>query len=97
MLILRARQWWRHATLLCVTHDVGETKDFDRVIVMDGGRIIEDDHPRCLLEKPGSRYRTLMEAEKAIRTGLWTDGCWRRLRMEKGILKESKEEDRDKC
>ena len=97
MLILRARQWWRHATLLCVTHDVGETEDFDRVIVMDGGRIIEDDHPRCLLEKPGSRYRTLMEAEKAIRTGLWTDKRWRRLTMEKGVLKESKEEDKGKC
>ena len=94
MLILQARQWWRHATLLCVTHDVGETQDFDRVIVMDGGRIIEDNHPRCLLEKPDSRYRTLMEAEKAIITGLWTDRHWRRLRMENGVLKESKEEDR---
>ncbi|MCJ7593903.1 MAG: ABC transporter ATP-binding protein/permease, partial [Desulfobacterales bacterium] len=33
MLLLHARQWWRHATLLCVTHDVGETEGFDRVIV----------------------------------------------------------------
>jgi ATP-binding cassette subfamily B protein len=76
---------------------VGETEGFDRVIVMDGGRIIEDDHPRSLLEKPNSRYRTLMEAEKAIRTGLWTDGHWRRLRMEGGVLKESKEEGRERC
>jgi ATP-binding cassette subfamily B protein len=97
MLLLHARQCWRHATLLCVTHDVGETEDFDRVIVMDEGRIIEDDHPRCLLEKPGSRYRTLMEAEKAIRTGLWTDRRWRRLRMEGGVLKESKEEGWERC
>jgi len=97
MLLLQARQWWRHATFLCVTHDVGETEDFDRVIVMDGGRIIEDDHPRSLLEKPNSRYRTLMEAEKAIRTSFRTDRRWRRLRMEGGVLKEIKEEDRERC
>jgi len=97
-LLLSARQCWHHATLLCVTHDVSETKDFDRVIVMDKGRIIEDDHPRCLLEKPGSRYRTLMEAEKAIRTSFRADRRWRRLRMEGGVLKESKEEeDRGRC
>jgi ATP-binding cassette subfamily B protein len=97
MLLLHARQWWRHATLLCVTHDVGETENFDRVIVMNGGRIIEDDHPHSLLEKPNSRYRTLMEAERAIRTSFRTDGRWRRLRMEGGVLKESKEEGRERC
>jgi ABC-type bacteriocin/lantibiotic exporter with double-glycine peptidase domain len=97
MLLLHARQWWCHATLLCVTHDVGETEDFDRVIVMDGGRIIEDDPPHALLEKPNSRYRTLMEAEKAIRTSFRTDRRWRRLRMDSGVLKEIKEEDRGRC
>jgi len=97
ILLLQARQWWRHATLLCVTHDVVETEDFDRVIVMDGGRIIEDDHPRSLLEKPNSRYRTLMEADRAIRTSFRTDRRWRHLRMEGGVLKESKEEGRERC
>jgi ATP-binding cassette subfamily B protein len=96
-LLLHARQWWRHATLLCVTHDVGETKDFDRVIVMDGARIIEDGPPCSLLEKSDSRYRTLMEAEKRIRTGLWTDKRWRRIRMEDGVIKESKEEEGRRC
>ena len=96
-LLIHARQWWRHATLLCVTHDVGETKDFDRVIVMDGARIIEDGPPCSLLEKSDSRYRTLMEAEKRIRTGLWTDKRWRRIRMEDGVIKESKEEEGRRC
>src|SRR5262249_23217057 len=36
-----ARRAWRDATLLCVTHDVGETLDFERVLVIEGGRIVE--------------------------------------------------------
>src|SRR5689334_13060379 len=31
-LLAEARKWWRQATLLCVTHDVGETLAFDRVL-----------------------------------------------------------------
>jgi len=96
-LLLHARQWWRHATLLCVTHDVGETKGFDRVIVMDRGRIIEDGRPCSLLEKSDSRYRTLMDAEKKIRTGFRTDKHWRHIRMEYGVIKESQAEEGRKC
>ena len=96
-LLLHARQWWRHATLLCVTHDVGETKDFDRVIVMDRGRIIEDGRPCSLLEKSDSRYRTLMDAEKKIRTGFQTDKRWRRIKMEDGVIKESQAEEGPRC
>jgi ABC-type bacteriocin/lantibiotic exporter with double-glycine peptidase domain len=36
-LLARTRQLWRQATLLCITHDVGETQAFDRVLVMDRG------------------------------------------------------------
>ena len=42
----------------------------------------------------GKTEMGIMEAEKAISTGLWSDGRWRRLRMERGVLKESKEEGR---
>lgn len=96
-LLLHARQWWRHATLLCVTHDVGQTKDFDQVIVMDKGRIIEDGRPCFLLEKSDSRYRTLMDAEKKIRTDLRTDKRWRHIRMEDGVIKESQAEEGRRC
>src|SRR5262249_54592318 len=41
-LLEQARDLWRDATLLCITHDVGETLGFDRALVMDKGRIIED-------------------------------------------------------
>ena len=42
VLMARARARWRDATLLCVTHDIAETADFPRVLVVDGGRVVED-------------------------------------------------------
>jgi len=44
-LLDRARGLWRRATLLCITHDVGETRRFERVLVVDGGRVVEDGSP----------------------------------------------------
>ena len=78
----------RAATLLCITHDVGETLAFNRVLVIEDGRIVEDGVPGKLAEKSDSRYRTMMEAEEAVRQGLWSDVVWRRQWLEGGRLKE---------
>jgi ATP-binding cassette subfamily B protein len=88
-LLTRARQWWRTATLLCITHDVGETQGFGRVLVVDGGQIVEDGIPADLAARPGSRYRALLEAEWEVREGLWSSGIWRRLRLDGGRLMEA--------
>ncbi len=85
-LLARARRHWQGATFLCVTHDVGETLGFERVLVVEGGRIVEDGRPEDLATKPGSRYRALVDAEQEVREGLWASGVWRRLRMEAGSL-----------
>ncbi|HEV7668419.1 MAG TPA: ATP-binding cassette domain-containing protein [Thermoanaerobaculia bacterium] len=87
-LLARARRLWRGATLLCITHDVGETLDFPRVLVLESGRIVEDGSPSDLAERPGSRYRALLDAEREVREGLWASAVWRRLRMERGRLSE---------
>jgi ABC-type bacteriocin/lantibiotic exporter with double-glycine peptidase domain len=87
-LLARARQRWRQATLLCITHDVGETRAFDRVLVMEGGCIIEDGTPADLASQPQSRYSALLEAEVAVRQGLWSHGRWRRLWLNEGRLVE---------
>lgn len=87
-LLARARRLWRGATLLCVTHDVGETLNFERVLVVENGRIIEDEAPKVLAERPGSRYSSLLAAERDVREGLWESAVWRRLRMERGRLTE---------
>jgi ABC-type proline/glycine betaine transport system ATPase subunit len=74
---------------LCITHDVGETQGFGRVLVVEGGQIVEDGVPADLVAQPGSRYRALLEAEREVREGLWSSDVWRRLRLEEGRLVEA--------
>jgi ATP-binding cassette subfamily B protein len=86
LLLRRARRVWQGSTLLCITHDVGETRDFERVLVIDAGRVVEDGCPAELAADPCSRYRALLDAEAAVRRGLWASARWRRLRLEGGRL-----------
>jgi ATP-binding cassette subfamily B protein len=88
-LLRRARALWRQATLLCITHDVGETRDFERVLVIDSGRLVEDGAPGLLAERPNSRYQMLVEAEEAVRAGLWSSTRWRRLHLAAGQMSET--------
>jgi ABC-type bacteriocin/lantibiotic exporter with double-glycine peptidase domain len=87
-LLARARRHWDCTTLLCVTHDVGETLGFSRALVVENGRIVEDGDPAELARQAGSRYRALLEAEESVREGSWSSGHWRRLRLEDGRLSE---------
>jgi ABC-type multidrug transport system fused ATPase/permease subunit len=88
-LMNRARQYWRDATLLCVTHDVGETLSFPRVLVVDSGRIIEDGPPEELVRRPDSIYRKLLLAEEEVREGLWSSGVWQYLHLREGQLRRT--------
>jgi ATP-binding cassette subfamily B protein len=85
-LLARARRLWRDATLLCVTHDVGDTLDFERVLVMEHGRVLEDGSPSVLADKASSRFRAMLEAEGDVRGRLWSRGAWQRLWLERGLL-----------
>jgi ABC-type transport system involved in cytochrome bd biosynthesis fused ATPase/permease subunit len=87
----RLRERWRGATLLCITHDVADTRGFGRVLVIERGRIVEDGDPQALLEDSASRYRALFDAEEAARKGIWGSSVWRRLRMHGGKLEEAEE------
>jgi ATP-binding cassette subfamily B protein len=87
-LLAEARQWWSKVTLLCVTHDVAETLAFDRVLVVEDGRIIEDGAPSSLMARK-SRYRDLIEAEAAVGESIWKGDFWRRLTLSDGRLKVS--------
>lgn len=88
-LLARARTMWQHATLLCITHDVSETRAFTRVLVVEGGQIVEEGPPTDLANRPGSRYRALLETEAAVREELWSSGAWRRLQLKEGRLLEN--------
>jgi ATP-binding cassette subfamily B protein len=83
-----ARQWWRGATMLCVTHDVGETLAFDRVLVIESGRIVEDGVP-AQLASTASRYQELLDAERSVREQLWNGKHWRRMAMQEGKLESA--------
>jgi ATP-binding cassette subfamily B protein len=87
-LLRRARERWRAATLLCVTHDVGETLAFDRVLVVENGRLVEDARPAELAARAGSRYRQLLDAEADVRAGLWASSGWRHLDLGAGRVAE---------
>jgi len=86
-LLARARERWRGATLLCVTHDVEETLAFDRVVVVDRGRVVEC-APPSELAGGATRYAALLAEERAVRAELWNAAFWRRLRMTDGRLTE---------
>jgi ATP-binding cassette subfamily B protein len=82
------RAHFNGATLLCVTHDVSDTLDFDRVLVIEQGRILEQGEPRTLGAQPRSRYRALLDEEGAMRRDLWANTAWRRLRLQAGRIRE---------
>jgi ATP-binding cassette subfamily B protein len=87
-LLARTRQYWPQATLLCITHDVGQTQDFERVLVIEAGRVAEDGSPAELMAQANSRYGALLKAEDAVREGLWASAEWRRLWLEGGQVAE---------
>jgi ATP-binding cassette subfamily B protein len=87
-LLERARAWWKNATLLCITHDVAETLDFHRVLVIDRGRVLEDGNPRALAADPGSRYGAMLRAERDVLETMWGGAGWRRVLLERGRLAE---------
>lgn len=85
-LLAEARQHWKNATLMCITHDVSETLSFEHVVVIENGGIVEDGSPAELAAQPDSRYRALLNAEEAVRQSLWSSARWRRFSMEGGRL-----------
>ena len=82
-LMAEARAHWRDATLVCITHDIEETLGFDRVIVIEDGRVAESGAPRDLATG-GTRYAALLAAEAEARDTLWQAAAWDRLRLENG-------------
>ncbi len=85
-LMARARETWRGATLLAISHDIAEALAFDRVLVLEDGRLVEDGDPRELKRDPASRFHAMLEAERAVREEFWKGPEWRHLRLENGRL-----------
>ena len=87
-LLAESRRLWANITLLCVTHDVEHTEQFDRVLVIENGRILENGSPKELLANKASRYAELLRADQENRTLLWGGGKWRNWWLADGRLVE---------
>lgn len=87
-LLARTREYWRDATLIFISHDVGDTLQFPRVLVIHQGALVEDDTPQVLQQQPETLYRQLLDAEDEVREGLWNSTDWRRLWLEGGTVRE---------
>jgi ATP-binding cassette subfamily B protein len=83
------RRRWPAATFLWITHDVSEAHAMERVLVLDAGRVVEDGRPAELAARPGSAFRALLDAERAVAAGFWDDPAWRRLRLDRGRVTEA--------
>ena len=66
-LLLSARHKWSSATVLCVTHDMTEAMTFDRVMVLDRGRLVEYAAPERLASDGASHFRRLLAADAEVR------------------------------
>jgi len=86
--LANARRIWSGATLLCITHDILETVELDRVVVLERGTVVEAGRPAELLADAGSRYRALHTAAEAARAKLWASPDFRRLGLQGGELRE---------
>ncbi len=76
-LLARARARWAEATLIAATHDIAQTRDFTRVLVVAAGRIVEDGHPARLAADPRSLYRALLDGEARVGKERWESSIWR--------------------
>jgi ATP-binding cassette subfamily B protein len=87
-MLARVRRIWAEVTMIFITHDIGESVAFERVLVLENGRIVEDGSPAELSGKVDSRYRQLLEAEENLKSQIWRDPGWRRISLDNGKLRE---------
>jgi ATP-binding cassette subfamily B protein len=84
----RCRRLWSEATFLFVTHDVEETLDCDRVLVMEAGRVVEYDTPQALIARGDSVYNRMRDSNRQVREEVWGSPVWRRIELRDGHLVE---------
>jgi ATP-binding cassette subfamily B protein len=87
--VRRCRERWAQATLICVTHDVAQTLEFPRVIVMHRGRAVEVGTPAMLAAEPKTQYYRMLESERQGRWRLWSADSWRRVLVRHATVEDS--------
>jgi ATP-binding cassette subfamily B protein len=77
----RARERWRERDADLRHARYRRDAGFDRVIVIAGGRIVEDGAPSALAASPDSQYSRMLDSEAGLRQRLWADPAWRTIRL----------------
>jgi ATP-binding cassette subfamily B protein len=88
-LLAQLRQRWKGATLLYVTHDATEAAAFDRVLVLEAGRIIEDGVGSELAKRRDSRLRVYLDAEAMRQRAFGGTAGFRNWQLLGGKLKDA--------
>ncbi|KZO93694.1 ATP-binding cassette transporter [Calocera viscosa TUFC12733] len=60
----------KYATLITIAHRLQTISDYDKIMVLDAGKLVEFDSPLKLLEKEGGIFRALVE-ESGDKEKLW--------------------------
>jgi len=60
----------KHATLITIAHRLQTIADYDKIMVLDAGKVVEFDSPLKLLETEGGFFRGLVE-ESGDKEKLW--------------------------
>lgn len=89
-MLAAARTAWPGATLLCISHDVEDMLELERVLVIAEGRVVEDGPPQALAADESSRYAELLRADRAVRSAGFGKIAWRRMRVEGGKVEEQR-------
>ena len=55
------REEFQDSTLIVIAHRLSTIADFDRVLVMGDGKVLEYDEPQLLMEKEGGEFRRMVE------------------------------------
>ena len=85
-LVARIRERWPQSTVLYITHDIAEASAFDRVLVIERGRVVEDGDPMALAQRSSSRYRRMLHAHDAVHARIGSGAEWRRIRFDDGHI-----------
>lgn len=55
---------FKDCTILCIAHRLNTILHYDRIVVLDGGEVVEFDSPKILYEKEGGFFRSMCDQAK---------------------------------